>query len=98
MEDRNNPGFMLGEPSGMDEVWMALYNEDPEFREDVLRQSKAKVLVYDAGSGGVSAGGLAYLLGCSDLESQLVLDRLVELGVVGVVDGVYCHTGLKKEK
>ena len=98
MEDRDNPGSMLGEPSGMDEVWMSLYNEDPEYRATVDRQQKADVFIYDNSVEGVTLSALSYGLGCSDDEANKALDDLVYLGkVLADATGVYRHVGWLKE-
>lgn len=92
MEDRNNPGNMLGEPTPMQSVMYESYKDDPYFRLLVELKPTAEQYVYDNSYHGVTAPELAIGIKCTDDVANGLIVNLLAVGLI-----YYCGDEYKKD-
>lgn len=96
MEDRNNPGYMLGEPVGLQGVMYESYKDDPYFRLLVDLLPVGEEYIYDNSWDGVSAEQLAKGIKCTvDVANGILMSLLASKKIYGFGDDVllYRHKG-----
>jgi hypothetical protein len=82
MEDRDNPGLMLGEMSAYQEVQYASYKDDPYFRLVADLKVPAERYIFVHSYDGVTAPELAVGLGCPVDVANGLLVGLLDRGVI----------------
>lgn len=92
MEDRDNPGFMLGEPTSMQSVMYESYKDDPYFRFLVDLRPLAEQYVLEHSDDGVTGVELASFLKCrGDVLSGLLVSMLANGSIY------YCGDEYKRD-